>query len=206
MKQIDRKTSSSTTAVGSNSSHDAVLDVVRQPIGSAPLNPVAKWTTDPWDTFAERVKGRCRMLLKYWPQLDPADCCQDVLVEVLRLEFARKYDPTKTAFYPYVYGLVRHICARAIRDEYRRLRVLNEVAASCQAVDVNPSNEAEFAELEQALELAKETMRPTEQSAMSRIMDRAGGVRHRGGHRRSTRHVQESRCRCRLRRLLGGHR
>lgn len=170
------------------------------------VNPVARWTTDSWEAFTDRVLLFCRRLLRSSPHLDPHDCCQDVMAVVLRRDFDRRFDPALAEFYPYVNGIARHICLRAIRNDYRRAEVLERFASTRRYPHRDPSHEAELNELGESLMSALNAMSTTERLAFPRVRDHAEGVRHIAADRGSKHYARESRCRRRLRGLLKGHR
>lgn len=77
-----------------------------------PKSLISTWTDLSWEAFAAWVDACCHSRLASRPDLDPRDASQDVLVIVLRRDFAKSFDPRLESFENHIQGLIEKVCVK----------------------------------------------------------------------------------------------
>lgn len=167
-------------------------------------DPLVHWTSVPWDEAVRRIHRACGRLLRRYPQVDPWDTTQDVLIQILRRDFATKFDSSRGNFWTFVNGIVRIMCARAIARECKQPPA-EFLAVHLHRRVVDPTVVAEVREFLAALEDACAGLTVAEGAMLEYVLERAEGATPRRRLHRRVDHVRASRCRKRLRSALRAH-
>lgn len=160
-----------------------------------------RWTSKSWEVIRDDILRQCRHELRFRPDLDPADACQDVLVVMLGRNFAKGFEPRHGPFEAYLAGVVHRVCLRAMRA--RRMPDGEDAIAGVPVWD-SPARGAEHAELTNAIRRVQDGLSAEARAAI----DRAGhpGRPIPGRRRTSAEYGRDFRLRRGLQEQLQGHR
>ncbi len=177
------------------------------PAEPSPTGPRAVWPylDLPIEEVMERVSRRCEQRLARYPGLDPADATQEVMVRILRRDFASRFNPLLGDMLGFILGTADNTCRRMAQRWRRReaSRSPIEIAGKIARAR-SPQDGAIYREILGDVRAARVRLSASEQASLQGVLDRASGSRGREPGERQN-YSAACRCRARLRVLLIRH-